>query len=441
MIAKIKKLLYFPVASYFRFFADIRLKRWNPKIVVVTGSNGKTTLLHLLESQIGENAKYSHHANSSFGIPFDILGLHRKSLLKSEWISLFIKAPFQVFNKLPEEKIYIVEADCDRPGEGKFLASFLKPDVVLWLSSAKTHSMNFEQLISKRHPERSEGSQSNRAEDSSSTSQNDIFENVEQAIAYEFGYFLEYCRELSIINGDSNLITEQVSRTKRKIERVGSKNLQKYNFDSNGTAFEIDNANYRFKYLLPKETAIAIEACKKLIRHLGLPFDKSFSNFKMPPGRGSLFRGIKNTTIIDSSYNSNLSSAKTILISFAELKSDKKWLVIGDMLEQGEHEKEEHEKLALIINNYKFEKIILMGPRVGKYTFPLIDGKDKITFLGPKETLDYIESHIKGGEMILFKGARFMEGVIEHLLQDKVDVLLLARREKVWEIRRKKWGL
>src|SRR5476651_368541 len=101
---EIKKILYFPLASYFKFFAQIRLRRWNPKIVVVTGSSGKTTLLHLLESQIGAKAKYSHHANSSYGIPFDILDLHRKSLLKTEWFSLFIKAPFAAFQKIPREK-------------------------------------------------------------------------------------------------------------------------------------------------------------------------------------------------------------------------------------------------------------------------------------------------------------------------------------------------
>ena len=50
MFGQLKKKLYFPVAGYFRFFAAIRLKRWNPRIIVVTGSNGKTTLLHLLMS-------------------------------------------------------------------------------------------------------------------------------------------------------------------------------------------------------------------------------------------------------------------------------------------------------------------------------------------------------------------------------------------------------
>jgi hypothetical protein len=47
---------------------------------------------------------------------------------------------------------------------------------------------------------------------------------------------------------------------------------------------------------------------------------------------------------------------------------------------------------------------------------------------------------LQGGETILFKGARFMEGVIENLLVDKKDAAKLVRREKIWEIRRKQWG-
>jgi len=128
MFQKIKRILYFPFASYFRFFASIRLKIWRPRIIVITGSSGKTTLLHLIEAQLGDVAKYTHKANSSFGIPFNILGLQRNDLTLIEWPLLFLQAPFAIFKTLPKEKIYIVEADCDRPGEGKFLSSFIRPE-------------------------------------------------------------------------------------------------------------------------------------------------------------------------------------------------------------------------------------------------------------------------------------------------------------------------
>jgi UDP-N-acetylmuramoyl-tripeptide--D-alanyl-D-alanine ligase len=429
VITRLKKYLYFPVASYFRFFAAIRLRHWNPKIIVVTGSNGKTTLLHLLESQIGEKAKYSHHANSSFGIPFDILGMHRKSLLKSEWISLILKTPVSAFKKPPKERFYVVEADCDRPREGKFLASLLKPSIVLWISTAKTHSMNFEHLVGQK------------------------FVSVDAAIAYEFGYFLQYAKELVLIDGDSELMVKQIGRTKARIVQVKKeKSLKSYDVSNKGTMFQIARDTrgtretldtFNFKFLLPEEVFYSIEMVKKVSEILNISFDHSFSKFIMPPGRGSIFAGIKNTTIIDSTYNANL-SIETILSMFAKFSDKNKWVILSDMLELGAEEAIEHEKLAYTLNKLDFQRIILIGALSAKFIMPRL-GKDKITvsYENTKDVIPYLKKSIKGGEVILFKGAQsfLLEGVIEKFLRNKEDVIKLPRRERIWEEKREKIGL
>ena len=59
----------------------------------------------------------------------------------------------------------------------------------------------------------------------------------------------------------------------------------------------------------------------------------------------------------------------------------------------------------------------------------------------PRQALDYLLKNIIGGETILFKGARFMEGIIEHLLLDKNDIEKLCRREKIWQVRRRAMGI
>ncbi len=433
MLSRFKKLLYFPFAYYFRIFAKIRLARWRPYIIVVTGSSGKTTLLHLLQSQVGNKAKYSHHANSSYGIPFDILDLKRESLMPYEWIYLFISAPLSIFKKNPQEHIYIVEADCDRPKEGKFLATLLKPDITLWTNSTRTHSMNFDSLV--KNVSRSEIPLRRRE-----------FKTVEEAIAFEFGYFLEYSKELCIVNGDSNLIEKQFGRTKSHIEEILIKNLKDHEALKDRTIFKIGQEVYKFNYLLPREFFYAIAMSNVLLKKLSIKPDPTFRNFSLPPGRNSIFKGIKNTTVIDSSYNANLDSMTVILKMFDNIKAEKKWIVAGDMLEQGEGEKQEHEKLAEVLLKIKFDKIILMGPRVSEYTYPrlneLFDGKVKIEkFINPKEVLDYLKANLKGNELLLFKGARFLEGVIENLLLNKEEAGKLARREKIWQRRRKKFGL
>ncbi len=428
MIREIKRVLYFPVAYYFRFWAWIKLNRWKPKIIVVTGSSGKTTLLHLIESQLQNKARYSHHANSSFGIPFDILGLTRKNLTPDEWIFLFFLAPFKAFKSIPQQKIYVVEADCDRPGEGKFLAGFLKPEITLWTNSSLTHSANFDYLVKNK-------SRTDSVRDK-------CFSSAEGAIAYEFGYFLEYTQKLAIVNGDSALIKQQLARTNAQILPTSQISLESYKILKNSTEFIIEHKKYSINFIVPKDVFYSIKMTNLLLKYLNLPFDPDFKNLTLPPGRNSIFKGIENTTIIDSTYNATPEGVKTILEMFDKYPAENKWLVLGDMIELGNEEKKEHEKIGQIISKMKLEKIILIGPRVSKHIPPILPTSlTAQTFIMPKESLDYILKNIKGKETILFKGARFLEGIIEHLLLNKNDTSKLVRREKAWQNRRKAFGL
>lgn len=422
MLSKLKKTLYFPLAYYFRFFAKIRLAIWKPYIIVVTGSSGKTTLLHLIEAQVGDKARYSHHANSSYGIPFDILGLQRKSLRLTEWAHLFLIAPLCILKSNPKHTIYIVEADCDRPNEGRFLATLLKPRITLWTNSTKTHSMNFDSLV-----------------------RNGKFKRVEEAIAYEYGHFARNTQELIIVNGDSENIKKEIEGLTTEIFRSTIDDLKDYKVSLEGTEFNIKGEVLKFKQLLPQEVFCSLSMCVKLLECLKIPVEKTFEKFTVPPGRNSVFKGIKDAMIIDSSYNANLDSMRKILHMFENIDHDKKWMIIGDMLEQGESEKEEHERLAEVISKMKFDRVIFIGPRVSKYTYPkleqLINDRTIEKFENPKDVLDYLNLTLKGEELLLFKGARFLEGVIENLLADKNDAENLARREKVWHKRRRKFGL
>ena len=397
---------------------------------MITGSSGKTTLLDLVGSQLKKRVKYAYKANSSYGIPFDILGLQRKTFLLYEWLGLFIKAPFAVFKSSPKEKIYVVEVDCDRPGEGKFLGTLLKPNVTLWLNSSRTHSVNFDEAVQEKR-----------------------FDSIEKAVAYEFGYLLAHTSELIIVNGDSDLIDAELHRTKAQIKKISKKDhLQKYQITPLGqTHFRVDGKEYSFSYLLPEDTFYSIKMALELAEYLKVAPDYSFSEFTLPPGRSSVFNGIKNITIVDSSYNANLDSMRVVLDMFNKMPTGTKWAVLGDMIEQGKSEKEEHEKLAELLLSYNFDRVILMGPRLSKYAYPKLEtlsshfsplGIQVIEkFINPSEVLEYLQANIQGGETILFKGARFLEGVVEHLLADKEDVKNLCRQEKVWKIRRRQWGL
>jgi len=367
---------------------------------------------------LGGRAKYSHRANSAFGIPFDILGLHRKTLLKWEWVFLFLAAPFRAFASIPQEKIYVVEADCDRPKEGKFLATLLKPEVTIWLNLSRTHTENFDLLPGKGK-----------------------FDSIEKAIAFEFGWFLEYTSDLVIVNGDNPLITEQLERTKAAPKKINMARLQ-YEVKKNQTYFKTGDKEYSLHAFLPEPTFYSLVATEELISYFKEKFDRTFPNLTLPPGRSSVFAGAKGTTLIDSTYNANLDSMSIVLDMFNKLEG-KKWAVLGDLIELGDEEAEEHTLLAEKIAQYNFEKIILAGPRVSNYTYLKLKSlgvSNIVKFNKTVEVLNYLKQSLNGKEILLFKGAGFLEGLIEVLLQDKDDAEKLCRREKVWQIRRKQWG-
>lgn len=423
MSDSLKEKLYFPIAWYFRFFASIRLFLWHPRVIVITGSSGKTTLLHLIESQLDKRAKYSHHANSAFGIPFDILDLHRKTYMPAEWLRLFLLAPFMVLTPKPSENLYIVEADCDRPGEGKFLAELLKPEVTLWVSSSKTHSMNFDSLLAKEK-----------------------FQTTEEAIAYEFGHFISRTSKIAYVNADNPLILDQIKDKRVKIIQLKkAKFLHDYQVSEKGVAFVIDKKKFFFPYLLPEEVSYALKMTIELCLYLKVPLAPGFPNFHLPPGRSSLFKGRKNTTIIDSCYNANLDSMQTVLRMYDAYPGKKKWAVIGDMMEQGKQAKAEHEKLAHLLLQIPFEKLILYGKNAEKYIAPIfknINASERVKIiLEPKELLTYLQKHLSGGETILFKGGRLLEGVIARLLENPADKTKLCRQDAFWERKRKQAGL
>ena len=105
---------------------------------------------------------------------------------------------------------------------------------------------------------------------------------------------------------------------------------------------------------------------KKLNRYL-------FSGFDIPKSRGSLInfkKGSKKITIIDESYNSNPLSLKFALERYDSLykKNDKKFLLLGNMLELGKYSKKLHIKIASYVNKARINKIYVYGDHT-KHTF------------------------------------------------------------------------
>ena len=182
---------------------------------------------------------------------------------------------------------------------------------------------------------------------------------------------------------------------------------------------------------------------KHLADYLHITLKTNFSRMSLPPGRSSYFEGKKGLKLIDSSYNAHLISMQSILDMAKSMKASHKWLIIGDMIEQGKIEGEEHASLAASIIDVHPEQVVLVGRRTKQYTYPLLNNKgiNVIALDNVQEALKFIKKHATGKEVLVFKGSQYLEWLVEKLLKHPSDAARLPRRESVYVKRREKRGL
>lgn len=429
---KFKKKFYFIVASYFRFFANFAFRRWHPRVIAITGSVGKTTMLNLVECTLGDKAHYSHDANSAYGIAFDMVNLRGVTGSKLRWFYLFLAVPIKSLFYKHKEEFYVVEIDGERPHEAEFLASWLKPEVTLWISLGLSHAVQFEQQV-----------------------KDGLFSSLDKAITHEFAMLPQYTQKLVIIDGEVDLMNRALESIKQKhlteatVIKCYKDAVKTYKVEPNHTSFLLQkNADgaiheYEFNRPMSKDLAIQLTMLETLVDYLKIKPRYDFSNLKLAPGRNSYFDGKNGLRIIDSSYNAHLISVKSILEMYKAMHVPHKWLVIGDIVDQGSIEGQEHAKLADEIIKVKPEQVILIGRRTKKYTAPILEkaGLNIYTTLDPREALKFLEQNLTGQETLLFKGSQYLEWLIEKLLKNPEEAKYLPRREKAAIKRRQKRGL
>jgi len=418
-ITETKKKLYLVVVNYFKFFANISLKRWHPRIFVITGSAGKTTMLNLVESQLGGKAHYSHNANSAYGIAFDILGMRGITGSKLKWLALFFLAPIRAFNYRHTEDFYLVECDGERPHEAEYIAKWLKPEVTMWVSLGRSHAVFYEKDVAAGR-----------------------FKDIDEAIAHEFFTLPEKTRKLVLIDGDNETMVKMCDKLKAKVVAVRRESLKKYQVEPQKAIFTFDKFKYQFKEPMPRDVVVQLMMLGELMDYLNLPIKSDLSEFKTPPARNNFLRGKNGLQIIDSSYNAHIISMTTVLEMFRDMKAEHKWMVIGDIIDQGQLEGEEHKKLAKLLADVDAERIIMVGRRTKQYAYPLLKNKKKVeSFDKPQQALAYLEKNLTGKETVLFKGSQYLEWIIEKLLDDPADKIKLARQDEAHRRRRASWGL
>jgi UDP-N-acetylmuramoyl-tripeptide--D-alanyl-D-alanine ligase len=114
--------------------------------------------------------------------------------------------------------------------------------------------------------------------------------------------------------------------------------------------------------------------------------------------------------VIDA-YNANPTSMQAAIRNFAELKGERKALILGDMLELGEKSTAEHQAIVDFLQELQLNNVLLVGNEFSKTTSPFLK------FLKTNDCKEYLKQNPLNGYTILIKGSRGMklEGLREFL--------------------------
>jgi UDP-N-acetylmuramoyl-tripeptide--D-alanyl-D-alanine ligase len=143
-------------------------------------------------------------------------------------------------------------------------------------------------------------------------------------------------------------------------------------------------------------------------KHFGVPEHKmvdAIANYAPSNSRSQLITKDTNTIILDA-YNANPSSMKVAIENFAKLAGQNKIVMLGAMMELGEHAAAEHLALLQLIAGYTFESVVLVGDDFLAHKSAL---PQFIYFKTTAEAKAWLAAENPTHAQLLIKGSRSMQ--------------------------------
>ncbi|MEK7453119.1 MAG: UDP-N-acetylmuramoyl-tripeptide--D-alanyl-D-alanine ligase [Patescibacteria group bacterium] len=394
--------------------AKLMFIRYKPKIIAITGSVGKTSTkdaIYVVLKKTFNVRKSEKSFNNEIGLPLTILGISssRKNIFL--WILNFIKIIFKfIWTSYP--KILILEFGADKPNDMDYLLSIVRPDIVVVtaIGDVPAHVENY------------------------SSSADVVKEKTKLVKALSKNGVV-------ILNADYDSVLSMQSKTKAKVITYGfSENakLRIHKLDTNeqesnislGSSFKVeyDGSTVPIRlsvYGVPNIYASSASCAVGLSLDMNLVnISEALIEYKPQRGRMTMLNGIKNSVILDDSYNASPLSMKEALNSLKSIKAKRKVAVLGSMLEIGKYSEEAHREIGKIASS--FCKLIITVGDQGKFIAEEVlkngfkESENLFIFNTSDELSRKIKDFIKNDDLILFKGSRGikLEVAIEEILND-----------------------
>ncbi len=420
------KILRKPLFWLLKVLAKATIKKYQPKVIGITGSVGKTSAKFAIATVLAPKFSIRYgkkNYNNEIGLPLTILGddlAAGKNIFV--WLSIFLRALKNLlFTDKKYPQVLILEMGADRPGNIDYLVDIAPPHIAVITAIGASH-LEFFASIDKVLIEKSRIFKKLKAGDWAVLNSDDLYlQKIIPQIKNNLHTFGT--------SADSSLQIEQVHLTKKN--------------DSYGTSFKLKFKGAETPVFLPnvlgKQQAAASAAAASVGLLMGLnlvEISQSLMNYKSALGRTNLIKGIKNTWIIDDTYNA---SPQSCLAALEILKDfpivGRKIAVFGDMRELGGFSEEAHRQVGEAVAKFKIDYLFVVGEKSRDIARSAQDqGMPEDHIYHFPQTIEagiFLQERLKDSDVILIKGSRGskMEQVVYEIMARPwdADELLVAK--------------
>jgi UDP-N-acetylmuramoyl-tripeptide--D-alanyl-D-alanine ligase len=350
-------------------------RRVDPRIVAITGSTGKTSTKNMIATMV--RSKYKSYStpgnmNNHIGLPLTVLGMEGG------------------------EDLLVVEMGANHKGEIGRLCEICKPQIGVITNVGRSHLEYFGSL---------EGVAFAKAE---------LMEALPEdgtAVLPADDQFFEFFKQRT----EAEVVTFGYSEEADwNIENVTTFKDGGYTFNLRGNEMRISTAGKH--QILNVAAAVATSASLKINMSEVV---SAVSEYRLDECRGALF-DIGGIIFMNDSYNSNPESLRAAVDGFMELPVEgKRWFVLGDMLELGQHSAELHREAGEYCGRVGVEGIVTLGEKTVELSRSAAvqrKAPPNISHFMDVEKLSlYLNSFLQPGDAVLVKGSRGirMERVLE----------------------------
>ena len=334
------------------------------EFIAIGGSNGKTTTKEILSLILSRKYNTIHtfgNFNNHIGVPLTLLRIK------------------------PETEIAIVELGTNHPGEMDFICQLFPYKYGILTNIGKEHLEGFGDI-----------------------------ENVakEESVLYQY---LIQNNGYAVINADDIWLNSMSKRVSNKITYGITHDADvkaKLIDEMPNIILEIDSIKYCANELSGDYNAYNLLAASIMATHFGFSLDESIriGCSYISTNNRSQWLEINGKKILLDAYNANPSSVTAGLKSFSKLNGSKA-VLLGDMLELGEFENQEHLEIFNLASTFDFDELHLVGPIFNRVipNFPY-------KYANIDSLLAWLDTHPITAEYTYIKGSRGikMEKAVDH---------------------------